>query len=91
MSYEYTIYAPGSMDDTIANLMVDAPLAHLQTGNSLLLNGGSAHGGLGHHVVIRHVEVYLQAVLDQAPSKTHVHVFTAEYDRVALKERLALE
>jgi hypothetical protein len=88
MHYEYTFYAPGSTEDTASTLHSDVPLAHIQTGNSLLLSGTSATAAPGYHVLIRHVEAYLYAPIDNAAAKMHVHVFTSEYDRLSLRERV---
>jgi hypothetical protein len=89
MDYEYTFYVPGSTEDAASTLRNGAPLAHIQAGNSLLLAGAAAGPAPGYHVLIKHVEAYLYAPIDNAAAKMHVHVFTTEYDRLSLRERLA--
>jgi len=90
MHYEYTIYAPGSTEETIFNFSPDAPLTHIAPGNSLLLSAGGRALAPGHHLLVRHVETYVYAPIEEgAAVKSHVHVFTAEFDRLALKESVA--
>ena len=80
MEYQYTIYAPGSDEETILDLSLSAPLAHLQAGNTLLLNTSAS--APGHHLAVRRIETYLNvADVFGGTEKQHMHVFTEAYSR----------
>jgi len=90
MSYEYTFYQPGSTEVAAATLSTEVPLPHIAIGHSLLLSSVASSFEPGYHVIIRHIEVYLLAQIDSsAAAKMHMHVFTAEYDKASLAERVA--
>jgi len=90
MHYEYIIYEPGSAEEVAVTLFMSEPLAHLSVGNSLQLEGENYSTVAGYHLVIRHIEMYLQAPIEEAqPARVRVSVFTAERSRAEILELIA--
>ncbi|MDB5806870.1 MAG: hypothetical protein JWN73_4192 [Betaproteobacteria bacterium] len=89
MHYEYTIYEPGSTEQVAVTLFMAEPLAHLTVGNSLQLEGENYSTVAGYHLVIRHVEIYMNAPIEEAqPARMRVSVFTSERARSEIPEML---
>ena len=90
MHYEYSIFEPGSTEEVAINLFMSEPLAHLTVGNSLQLEGENYSTIAGYHLVIRHIEIYMQAPIEEAqPARVRVSVFTSERSRAEIPEMLA--
>ena len=90
MHYEYIIYEPGSTEEVAVTLFMGEPMAHLTVGNSLQLEGENYSTIAGYHLVIRHIEMYLQAPVEEAqPARVRVSVFTEERRREEILEVLA--
>ena len=90
MHYEYSIFEPGSTEEVAINLFMSEPLAHLTVGNSLQLEGENYSTIAGYHLVIRHIEIHMQAPIEEAqPARVRVSVFTSERSRAEIPEMLA--
>jgi len=90
MHYEYSIFEPGSTEEVAINLFMSEPLAHLAVGNSLQLEGENYSTIAGYHLVIRHIEIHMQAPIEEAqPARVRVSVFTSERSRAEIPEMLA--
>ena len=65
------------------------PLAQLSVGNSLQLEGENYSTVAGYHLVIRHIEIYMHAPIEEAqPARLRISVFTAERARSEIPEML---
>jgi hypothetical protein len=90
MHYEYIIYEPGSTEEVAITLFMSEPMAHLTVGNSLQLEGENYSTIAGYHMVIRHIEMHVQAPIEEAqPARVRVSVFTAERSRAEILDMIA--
>jgi hypothetical protein len=89
MHYEYIIFEPGSTEQVAVTLFMAEPLAHLAVGNSLQLEGENYSTVAGYHLVIRHIEIYMHAPIEEAqPARMRISVFTSERARNEIPEML---
>lgn len=89
MHYEYIIFEPGSTEQVAVTLFMAEPLAHLAVGNSLQLEGENYSTVNGYHLVIRHIEIYMHAPIEEAqPARMRISVFTSERARSEIPEML---
>jgi len=90
MHYEYIIFEPGSTEEIAITLFMSEPMAHLSVGNSLQLEGENYSTVAGYHMVIRHIEIHMQAPIEEAqPARVRVSVFTSERSRAEIPEMLS--